>query len=179
MDRDSNTYKTVVIGSQCWMAENLRTTRFDDGTEIPYVTSGVEWGNLSTPAWCWYNNSINYGNTYGSLYNWFTVNTGNPCPTGWHVPSEDDWSTAFTYLGETVAGGKLKEAGTDHWQSPNTGATNEKGFTALPGGYRLSSLFNDIYLSGKWWSTTGVVNTSNALYLSMYYTFSQACIYSD
>jgi uncharacterized protein (TIGR02145 family) len=99
-----------------------------------------------------------YGNTYGALYNWYTVNSGNLCPTGWHVPTDDEWTTLITYLGgQSVAGGKLKEIGTTHWESPNTGATNGTGFTALPGGYRFrfgNRYFHNVGHVGGWWSAT-------------------------
>jgi uncharacterized protein (TIGR02145 family) len=132
-DIEGNVYKTVKIGNQWWMAENLKTTKYNDGTAIPYSTG---WGELDG-AYCWYNNDISYKNPYGALYNWYAVNTGKLCPTGWHVPSIDDWKTLTDYLGGgDNAGGKLKETGTVHWGSPNLGATNESGFTALPGGYR-------------------------------------------
>ena len=156
-DIDDNVYHTVTIGTQVWMVENLKTTKYNDGTAIPLVTDGPTWAGLLTPAYCWYNNNeVTYKNTYGPLYNWFAVNTGKLCPAGWHVPTDAEWGTLITYLGDTtLAGGKLKEAGTVHWASPNTGATNSTGFTALPGGSRYTNgLF---YLNGKygwWWSST-------------------------
>ena len=157
-DSDGNAYNTVKIGDQVWMAENLKTTKYNDGmTAIPLVTDNTAWSNLSTPGYCWYDNDeATYGDTYGALYNWYTVYTGNLCPTGWHVPSDADWTTLTTYLGGvSVAGGKLKETGTSHWNSPNTGATNESGFTALPGGDRyLDGLFYDVGDIGSWWSST-------------------------
>ena len=137
-DIDGNTYKTVTIGTQTWMAENLRVARYKNGTEIPLVTDETDWAALSTPGYCWYNNDeATYKANYGALYNWYTVSTSNLCPTGWHVPTDAEWTTLTTYLGgESVAGGKLKETGTTHWTSPNTGATNESGFTVLPEGVR-------------------------------------------
>ena len=136
-DADGNTYKTVVIGAQTWFAENLKTTKFKDGTAIALVTDNTAWKNLTTPAYCWYNNSVSNKTTYGALYNWYTVSTANLCPAGWHVPSDSEWKILTDFLkGASTAGIKLKEAGTTHWNSPNTGATNESGFTALPGGYR-------------------------------------------
>ncbi|MBA7528679.1 hypothetical protein ES705_20867 [subsurface metagenome] len=154
-DYDGNYYNIVEIGSQVWMAENLKTTKYNDGTAIPLVTDPTTWINLTTPGYCWYdNNEANYKNTYGALYNWYTVNIGKLCPTGWHVPTDAEWSTLIDYLGgESVAGGKLKETGTIHWNSPNTGATNETGFKALPGGLR-SVAFYDIGYYGRWWSAT-------------------------
>ncbi len=137
-DIDNNHYEAVRIGSQLWMAENLKTTRYNDGTPIPLVTDSLEWDNLVTPAYCWYRNDpVTYGETYGALYNLHVVSTGILCPSGWHVPSDAEWTVLSDYLGgESVAGGKLKEAGTTHWYTPNAGATNETGFTALPGGIR-------------------------------------------
>jgi uncharacterized protein (TIGR02145 family) len=137
-DIDDNIYNTVTIGLQLWMAENLKTTRFSDGTAIPLVTDKTAWDNLTTPGFCWYNNDeATYKATYGALYNWYNINTGNLCPAGWHVPTDAEWTILTNYLGgESVAGGKLKEAGTAHWESPNIGATNETSFTALPGGFR-------------------------------------------
>ena len=93
-DKDRNVYKTVIIGTQVWMAENLKTTKYKDGTAIPLVTDGNAWAALSTPGYCWYNNdAATYEDTYGVLYNWYTVNTGKLCPTGWHVPSDAEWTT--------------------------------------------------------------------------------------
>ena len=133
--RDDQKYKWVKIGNQIWMAENLRATKYNDGTEIPNVIEDEKWRALTTAAYCWYANDIEYKSIYGALYNWFTVDTGILCPEGWHVPSDDDWEILTDYLGES-AGGKLKETGTEHWNEPNTGATNEVGFSALPGGWR-------------------------------------------
>lgn len=138
-DQDGNTYKTIKIGTQTWMAENLKTTKYNDGTAIPLVTDSTDWGKLTTPGYCWYDNDIGkYKTAYGALYNWYTVNSGKLCPTGWHVPSNSDWTILENYLGSiTVAGGMIKETGTIHWESPNANASNESGFTALPAGNRL------------------------------------------
>ena len=120
------------------MAENLKTTKYRDGTSIPLVTENTAWLNLTTPGYCWYNNdAAHYKSTYGALYNWYVLNAGsngwkNVCPTGWHVPTDAEWTTLTTYLGgESIAGGKLKETGTSHWLSPNTVATNETGLHTL------------------------------------------------
>jgi uncharacterized protein (TIGR02145 family) len=157
-DGDNNNYPVVSIGTQTWMAANLKTTKYKDGiTSIPNVTVDGDWIALTTPAYCWYsNNSAAYKDTYGALYNWYTVGTGNLCPTAWHVPTDDEWLILIDYLGgENVAGGKLKESGTTHWYSPNTGATNETGFTSLPGGYRWSNgAFSDLGGNDPWWSAT-------------------------
>ncbi len=155
-DIDGNTYKTVTIGTQTWMAENLKVTKYNDGAAIPNVTDATAWSELTTGALCDYENTPSNSETYGKLYNWYAVNTGKLCPTGWHVPSDAEWTELTDYLGGTsVAGGKLKETGTTHWASPNTGATNETGFTALPGGYRdFSGAFDGIGVHGYWWSAT-------------------------
>ena len=170
-DFDNNNYATVQIDTQIWMAENLKTTHYKNGTVIPNVTDNTAWGSLSTGARSYYNNdSLTYANTYGALYNWYAVNTGNLCPTGWHVPSDAEWTTLTNYLGgESIAGGKLKEAGLAHWNSPNTDATNETGFTALPGGSRnnYGSCYNVGYF-GDWWSSTEY-GTKSAWYRYMYY----------
>ncbi len=154
IDRDGNIYHTVVIGNQTWMLENLKVTRFNDGTPIPKVTTNAAWGNLSTPGYCWYNNSTTYRDTYGALYNWYAVNTGKLAPKGWHVPSDSEWTALKDLVGSSfVAGEKLKEAGTAHWTAPNV-ANNSSGFTALPGGRRDSNgNFLDVGLFGGWWST--------------------------
>jgi uncharacterized protein (TIGR02145 family) len=157
-DGDNNNYPVVTIGSQTWMAANLKTTKYRDGsTSIPNVTVNGDWVAQTAPAYCWYNNnSAAYKDIYGALYNWYTVGTANLCPTGWHVPNDAEWLVLIDYLGgESVAGGKLKESGTTHWSAPNTGATNETGFTALPGGYRWSTgAFSDIGGNNPLWSAS-------------------------
>jgi len=154
-DIDGNVYHTVTIGTQTWMVENLKTTKYYDGTSIPNVTDAT-WTGLTTPAYCCYNNANSNKATYGALYNWYAINTGKLCPLGWHVPTNTEWITLATYLGgESVAGGKLKEKGTTHWKNPNTGADNTSGFTALPAGYiGANGLF--LYLGdyGYWWSSS-------------------------
>jgi uncharacterized protein (TIGR02145 family) len=137
-DSDGNGYHTVVIGAQTWMLENLKTTRYNDNTEIPLVTENTAWSNLSTPAYCWPDNNPPASEVFlGALYNWYTIEAQKLCPAGWHVPTRADYLALEEYLGgEAVAGGKMKEAGTAHWKDPNTGATNESGFTALPGAAR-------------------------------------------
>jgi uncharacterized protein (TIGR02145 family) len=136
-DIDGNVYKTIKIGTQTWMAENLKTTRYTDGSNIPYITDREAWLEVLSPAYCWYNNDPGSKNLYGALYNWYAVMTGKLSPTGWHIPSHAEWTTLNTYLGgDDIAGGKMKETGTTHWKSPNAGATNESGFTCLPGGWR-------------------------------------------
>lgn len=137
-DSDGNIYQTVKIGDQLWMAENLKVTRYRDGTPIPNITDNTEWGELKTGAYCNYNNSEDIAATYGRLYNWYAVNNShNIAPEGWHIPTKEEWQTLVDYLGGIlVAGCKMKETGTTHWWSPNFCATNESGFTALPGGNR-------------------------------------------
>jgi uncharacterized protein (TIGR02145 family) len=156
-DIDGNVYHAITIGTQVWMVENLKTTKYNDGTALPMVTGGTDWWATNTPAYCWYNNDQTNKNTYGALYNWWAMNTGRLAPTGWHVPSETDWNTLFTYLGgASVAGGPLKEIGIAHWISPNIGARNSYGFSALPGGHRDDyGGFHSIDTSGTWWSSTG------------------------
>jgi uncharacterized protein (TIGR02145 family) len=171
-DTDGNIYKTIQIGTQLWMAENLKTTKYNDNTSILNIKSNWDWANSNTGAFCWYNNDASaYKDTYGALYNWYTVITGNLCPTGWHVPSDEDWTTLTTFIGgEDVAGGKLKEIGTAHWKRPNKSlfTTNETGFTALPGGWRVVSDdfggFFDIGTIGMWWTSTAG-NEAHGLHL--------------
>jgi uncharacterized protein (TIGR02145 family) len=155
-DIDGNVYKTVTIGTQVWMAENLKTTKLNDGTSIPLVPVFVEWQALSTSGYSWYDNNVISKNSYGALYNWYTVKTGKLCPAGWNTPTDGEWTTLTNYYGvEEIAGGKLKEKGTTHWQDPNEGATNEGGFTALPGGNRgFNGAFGDQGDFGYWWTST-------------------------
>jgi uncharacterized protein (TIGR02145 family) len=137
-DYDGNVYGIAQIGDQVWMSENLKVTHYRDGTAIPNVTDGNDWANASNGAYCYHSNSTTLGETYGALYNWYTVgDTRNLAPEGWHIPSASEWQVLFDFVGGTeIAGGKLKEVGTVHWLSPNTGATNEYGFNALPSGER-------------------------------------------
>jgi uncharacterized protein (TIGR02145 family) len=163
-DADGNNYSVVQIGTQIWMVENLKTTKYRNSEAIPNVTDNTAWGSLTTGAYCNYNNTTNSDtiNTFGRLYNWYTViDSGNIAPLGWHVPSDDEWTTLLTYLGgESVAGGKLKENCSFLWLAPNLGADNSSGFTGLPGGYRLYnySTFDDIYGYGFFWSTKNFVS---------------------
>lgn len=154
-DIDGNVYKTISNGSQVWMAENLRTTRFNDGMPIPLVIPDSNWVYRTTPAFCWHNDdSSAFKNPYGALYNWYAVNSGKLAPNGWHVPSDAEWQILINSLGgDLVAGGKMKETGITHWESPNTSANNTIGFTGLPGGSREMGYtgFGEI---GFWWSIT-------------------------
>lgn len=161
-DDDGNIYQTVTIGTQVWLKENLKTTRYNDGTTIPQITDQTEWKNAISAAYCWYDNDIANKDPFGAIYNWYAVNTGKLCPKGWHVPTEIEWTELVTFLGgESVAGGKLKTTGTIQggdglWNQPNVAATNETGFSALPGGLRGTGnvAFMDIYWGGVWWTST-------------------------
>jgi uncharacterized protein (TIGR02145 family) len=169
-DTEGNIYNTVIIGTQTWMAQNLKTTHFADGSTIPNVKDAMGWQYLSTAAYVWYNNdSLAYHNSgYGALYNWFAVNSGKLCPTGWHVPSVAEFTTLSTFLGGNMtAGSNLKEAGNTHWNAPNTDATNSSGFTALPGGLRVyMGPFMSMGVNGSFWSSSSI-SASDALYASM------------
>ena len=159
--RDGYEYPVVLIGDQLWMAENLRATKYTDGTEIQLVEDPTEWRGLTTGGYCWFGNRYDiFGAKYGALYNWYAVRTESLCPEGWHVPYLYEWMTLTETLGgENVAGGKLKSTGTIEggdglWRSPNTGATNEYGFTALPGGSRsLTGNFYSVGIYTNWWSS--------------------------
>lgn len=151
-DIDGNIYHTVTIGTQVWMVENLKVTKYNDGTNIPNITDNTTWSSLSSGSYCWYNNDATYKNTYGALYNWYAVNTNKLAPIGWHVPTDTEWTTLTTFLGgRTIAGGKMKAV--TGWDSPNTDATNESGFSCLPGGIRTD---NFLYLGTRsfFWSST-------------------------
>jgi uncharacterized protein (TIGR02145 family) len=173
--RDGHIYKTVKIGNQVWMAENLKTTKYEDGTAIPLVTNNKVWPNLYSPGYCWYDNDeANYKDLYGALYNWYSVNKSNLCPTGWHVPDDAEWTTLENYLitngynyDGTTIGNKIAKslASTYGWNYSQTTGTvgntdyaakrNSTGFTALPGGYRqYDGTFTSIGSFGFWWSVT-------------------------
>ena len=172
-DIDGNVYNIVTIGTQTWMVENLKTTKYRNSEAIPNVTDGATWGTLTTGAYCWYNNDAANKSTYGGLYNWYAVaDSRNIAPVGWHVPTDSEWTTLTTYLGGvTVAGGKLKEPGTTHWYSPNADATNSSGFTALPGGCR-SPGFGDIGGYCYWWSSTEY-SATHAWRWGVYYSYGE------
>ena len=162
-----NTYATIRIGYQEWMAENLRVTEYSDGATIDQITDDLIWQGLSSGAWCWSANNSALDIPYGKLYNWFAVSSSKLCPDGWKVPNNADWTTLFEYLGGlNGAGAAMKEVGEDHWNSPNNHATNESGFTALPGTNRSAQGgFIPIGEYGCWWSRDDVVATN----LSWYY----------
>jgi uncharacterized protein (TIGR02145 family) len=155
-DIDGNTYNTVQIGTQVWMSENLKTSRYRNGGSIPYVLGNSAWAALTTGAWSNYDHDAANDPIYGKLYNWYTTLGDTLCPTGWGIPTDAEWTTLTTYLGgESVAGGTMKSVGTTYWNSPNTGATNESGFSALPGGYRnIDGSFYDIRFYAFFWSAT-------------------------
>lgn len=173
-DFDGNEYNTVKIGRQTWMVQNLKTTKYNDGTAIPLVTDGTAWAKLLTPGYCWYSNEeLSFKPSYGALYNGYAINTGKLCPDGWHVPNDADWTVLINFLGgKKIAGEKLKETGITYWVSPNTGATNESGFTALPGGLRYhDGIFHDFGFSGYWWSSTEY-SSSRAFFYYLDYQYS-------
>lgn len=159
-DVDGNVYSVVIIGKQGWMKENLKVTHYSDGSEIPNVTGTSEWAALTSGAWSEYNNSASTGTTYGKLYNGFAVETGKLCPAGWRVPTDDDWTELMDFLGgQSIAGGHLKQAGTSLWKTPNEGATNSSGFTALPAGFRgPTGLFYQNAEVAIWWSSSSEAN---------------------
>lgn len=165
-DRDGNVYSVIKIGNQYWMNENLRVTSYRNGNTIAYRPDSTQWSNLTSGAYCNYNNDENNVAIYGRLYNWYAVNNINQiAPTGWHVPSDADWQTLVDYLGGAYeAGGKLKEVGTSHWNSPNTAATNSSLFFALPGGLRNSiAEFDSLGYTAWFWSSTAF-STDRAIY---------------
>jgi uncharacterized protein (TIGR02145 family) len=145
------------------------------------VTDSANWSNLSTPGYCWYtNNASSFKDTYGALYNWFTVDTRKLCPTGWHVPTDNEWIVLIDNLGgESAAGGKLKETGTINWNSPNVGANDSSGFIARPGGSRYSSSgFNNRGKYGFWWSLSeSAIASATGRFL--YYNSSDIKSFSD
>jgi uncharacterized protein (TIGR02145 family) len=154
-DADGNNYTTITIGTQTWMAENLRTSKYNNGTSIPNVTDNTAWEGLTTGACCNYSNLLINGTKYGHLYNGYAViDNRKIAPIGWHIPSDSEWTTLTTFLGgESVAGSKMKETGSSNWGYFNTSATNESGFTALPSGQR--SYWSTFYDgSSNWWSST-------------------------
>jgi len=155
-----SSYKEVKIGNQVWMAENLNVEKFRNGDPIPHANTLAKWrkaGQEGKPAWCYYDNDPANGKIYGKLYNWYAVSDWRGlAPEGWRIPSDADWSKLVELLGDReVAGGKLKSTDTTYWKSPNTAATNETGFTALPGGFGGGNdAFDYIGNYGYWWSAT-------------------------
>ena len=174
-DIDGNVYNTVTIGTQVWMKENLKVTKYRNGDAIPTTTASIPNDSSSKYQWAYDGNESN-ASTYGRLYTWYAATDSRGlCPTGWHLPTNAEWTTLTNYLGgESVAGGKLKEAGTSHWISPNTSADNSSGFTALPGGYRdYAGAFGSVGLYGYWWSATEF-STASAWYCALFFHRSSA-----
>jgi uncharacterized protein (TIGR02145 family) len=184
------TFDTVIIGSQIWHKKNLDVSQYSDGTPIPLVTNKNEFYNLKTGAWMYYKNNSKFGEKYGKLYNWYAVAgiynneslyniklRKKLAPKGWKIPSKNDYQLLIDFLGgNKVAGGKLKEKGTLNWISPNTGATNSSGFTALPGGGdALQVLFLNGYVSNLWCST--LYEVKKPWYLALEYKKSDAEFY--
>ena len=156
------------------MVENLKVTRYRNGEPIPNITDNKAWTKLKKGAICDYDNKPSNSETYGKLYNWYAVSDNrNIAPAGWHVPTDAEWTILTDYLGgEKVAGGKLKETGTTHWTNPNTAATNESGFSALPGGDRgiINGTFYYLGSFGYWWSSTEI-SLKHAWYRGMSYNY--------
>lgn len=170
-DADGNTYNAHPIGNQVWLTENLRTTKFNDGTLIPEVTDNVLWDSLKGPGFCWFEEADSaFKALYGGLYNFYAVQSGKLCPVGWHVPKVDEWDSLINYLeGQFMAGGRLKDMGYDYWKSPNTGATDEVAFKALPGGIRdVGGEFKNHTTSGYWW-TASEYNENKATHTILIY----------
>lgn len=182
-DIDGNVYRTVTIGSQTWLIENLKVTRFNDGSAIPHVPDSAGWDNLGTAAYCWYeNDSAQYHEAYGILYNWHAVNTGKLAPAGWHVPTLDEWlaleSNVHKYYYKTESLAKILAANS-HWQTVSGSSmvggdlskNNASGFSALPGGYRLNRgrLFSKKDSTGVWWSASASDSLHLAWTLSIQY----------
>lgn len=155
-DIEGNVYKVVKIGEQLWFAENLKTTKYNDGNDIVNETDNSAWLEATLGAFCWFENDITAKDTYGAFYNWHAVNSEKLCPKGWHVPSVEEWENLVENLGgKEIAGGKMKAIGTDKWQNPNAEATNESGFNALPSGYRnlIDGTFQDSGWGTNFWSS--------------------------
>jgi len=154
-DIDGNAYDVITIGAQIWMKENLKVTHYNNGDPILNVTDHIQWINQTSGAYCNYKNSNIIASIYGRLYNWYAVNDARKiAPEGWHVATNDEWMELEFYFGGVFTAGPLKETGTMHWASPNIGATNSSGFTALPGGARFDlNGFNENGITGSWWNT--------------------------
>jgi uncharacterized protein (TIGR02145 family) len=171
-DADGNIYTSVTIGKQTWLVENLKTTRYLNGDVIPTTTpANRDISGEAEPKYQWaYNGDERYAEIYGRLYTWYAISDERGvCPAGWHVPTDRDWSVLTDFLGrDLVAGGKLKAEGTEFWAEPNTGATNETGFTALPGGARnLNGSFYNVMKFGAWWTASS--SDSGAFYRNIEY----------
>ncbi len=172
-DADGNVYNTVTIGNQLWMKENLKTSKYRNGDPIPTNLSNFDWQNTTSGAYAIYNNDVANNATYGKLYNWYAVaDSRNLCPVGWHVPSDAEWTTLINFLGGIYeAGGKLKST-SSLWTAPNTGATNESGFSGLPGGVRNvnnNGNFTNFGTDGAWWSSSPYT-TADSWYFGLSYS---------
>jgi uncharacterized protein (TIGR02145 family) len=171
-DASGNNYVTIGIGHQTWMAQNLRTTKYNDASDIALEEADSVWQQLTTGAYCWYNNNNDYSANYGALYNWYSVNTGKLCPAGWHVPTEDDFNKLVDYLsGSGTAGGLLKQTGFTYWNNPNKGATNQYGFNGYGGGMRdKEAVYDFMKTTGNWWSASQY-STLTSSYFSLHYQY--------
>ncbi len=166
-------YEFAQIGNQVWMLKNLDVDHYRNGDTIPEVREDTAWANTTKGAWCYYNNDPTNGTIYGKLYNWYAVTDPRGLsPEGWHVPSESEWNLLATYLGgKDIAGGELKDIDQALWVTPNIGATNESGFSALPGGFRDGQgAFTTLGTGGDWWSST-VDYTADAWGRYIYYNY--------
>jgi uncharacterized protein (TIGR02145 family) len=175
-DIDGNVYKTVRIGSQTWMAEDLRVTKFNDGAMIPLVETEDNWKVLESAAYCWYDNKkTDPRGTFGVLYNGFTVERGYLCPSGWRVPTVEDWDMLFKECGSAgLAGSKLKASGSSYWDVSNSTSTNDYGFSAFGTGYRTSQgKFNFRGGTGIWWTSTSATYSNNST-IAMYFNIASA-----
>jgi len=191
IDIDGNVYHAITIGTQVWMVENLKTTRYRDGTSIPFVTNGTSWATLSTPSYCWYNNdATTYRNTYGALYNWYAVNTGKLAPTGWHVPTDTEWTTLENYVSANLGTSDYLSralASTTNWIADTSAGAidndltknNSSGFSALPCGSRGDNgTFRRVGSYCFWWSSTDDV-TYSAWSRFIYVSFCDVYRYSS
>jgi uncharacterized protein (TIGR02145 family) len=175
-DVDGNVYETVMIGDQVWMAENLRTTKLNDGTEIRLITKNQDWYNNNDPAFSWYNNdSTIFKYPYGALYNGYVAVNEKICPEGWRIPGKNDWQQLVQSLGDsTDAGGKLKVEGLTQWHSPNKGADNSSNFSALPAGIRyFEGTYSSLSYFTAYWSGTAS-DTSSLYFISLSYLDAKA-----
>ncbi len=156
VDVDGNIYRTVTIGTQVWMAENLKVTRYRNGDAIPHVSNSMDWESSTNGAYCNYDNNANNVSIFGRLYNYYAaVDSRGIAPTGWHLPSDSDWQVLTDYLGGyQIAGGKMKDASDVYWASPNAGATNSSGFSAQPGGQRFNGIYQYMGTVACFWSAT-------------------------
>ena len=172
-DFEKNNYQVVEIGTQVWMAENLKSTKYNDGGAIPLVEDNTAWTQLTDHGYCWYDNLATYKNVYGAIYNFYAASNTKLCPVGWHVPTDEQYAALITSLGgSSIAGGKMKESGTTLWASSSNPGTNESGFTGLPGGWRSSAngAYKELTVCGEFWTSTPYSTTGGySYYLDYYY----------